>query len=405
VIRILLADDDARLLKTLEGLLSGEGYGVIACESGSEALERALSDVPHLAILDHYMPGMTGREVCLRLRELGAPARVILLTSESRVEQRVAGLDAGADDYILKPFDPDELLARVRAQVRRVKVELPPQEALQSLVDGLRDRDKGVREAAAAGIGRAGGALCFRVLGDLQVTWHGIDVGPVLWYRRQPKALMKLLLLQYERVVSGDAMMDAIWPDLTPDAARANLHVNIQRLRSGMKPFGAERVETVEGGYVLRLRPEDTLDLLDFDRASEEAGRALAAGGVPRDHAERLSELFRGEVLADDPYAEWVIAPRQRVRATFEDILARTAAGLRREGEHGPAAELLRRLLELDPTSEDHAADLADCLLELGDRASAMTVLDRVERHVAEELDAAPGPRVIALRRRLSQAD
>ena len=116
--RILVADDDPQIRDFLKRGLSFEGYAVDLAEDGQQALDLALTNPPDLVILDVMMPGLDGLEVARRLRA-GGEVPILLLTARGATTDKVAGLDAGADDYLVKPFALDELLARVRAHLRR----------------------------------------------------------------------------------------------------------------------------------------------------------------------------------------------------------------------------------------------------------------------------------------------
>lgn len=116
--RILVVDDDPQILSVLKRGLAFEGYGVDTAENGEKALAIARQTPPDLVILDIMMPGLDGIEVTKRLRQ-ASDVPVLLLTAKGTTPDKVAGLDAGADDYLVKPFSLDELLARVRAQLRR----------------------------------------------------------------------------------------------------------------------------------------------------------------------------------------------------------------------------------------------------------------------------------------------
>jgi two-component system, OmpR family, response regulator MprA len=116
--RILVVDDDPQIVSLVKRGLAYEGYTVDAADNGERALSIALQSPPDLVILDIMMPGLNGLEVTKRLRQ-GSDIPVLLLTAKGTVPDRVAGLDAGADDYLVKPFALDELLARVRAMLRR----------------------------------------------------------------------------------------------------------------------------------------------------------------------------------------------------------------------------------------------------------------------------------------------
>src|SRR5215467_4208632 len=120
VSRVLVVEDDARLAATLERMLSAEGHEVEVAGDGLEALKSARRRAPDLAVLDVMLPGLDGVSVCRRLRET-AQFPILMLTALSGTEERVRGLDSGADDYLVKPFAYQELLARVRALLRRTR--------------------------------------------------------------------------------------------------------------------------------------------------------------------------------------------------------------------------------------------------------------------------------------------
>jgi two-component system response regulator MprA len=119
---ILVADDDPKLLKMVRRTLLYEGFAVITASNGRETLEQLQNKSPDVLILDWLMPELDGMQVLIRLREAGAEIPVLMLTARDAVEDRVAGLNRGADDYLVKPFAPSELLARLNALVRRYKI-------------------------------------------------------------------------------------------------------------------------------------------------------------------------------------------------------------------------------------------------------------------------------------------
>lgn len=118
---ILLVEDEIKLARFIELELESEGYRVTVAHDGMSGLSLARESEPDLAILDWMMPGITGVELCRRLRSTGIKIPVILLTAKDEVGDRVTGLDAGADDYLVKPFSIEELLARIRAHLRRTQ--------------------------------------------------------------------------------------------------------------------------------------------------------------------------------------------------------------------------------------------------------------------------------------------
>ena len=118
---ILLVEDEVKLARFVELELSSEGYQISVAHDGIAGLTLARESSPDLAILDWMLPGLPGLELCRRLRATGNKLPVILLTARDEVSDRVAGLDAGADDYVVKPFSIEELLARIRAHLRRTQ--------------------------------------------------------------------------------------------------------------------------------------------------------------------------------------------------------------------------------------------------------------------------------------------
>jgi len=117
--RILIIEDERPMRTALADLLTAEGYRTLAAADGERGLELALAEKPDLILLDIMMPKLDGFAVCAELRRLAVAVPVLMLTAKGQIEDRVNGLDAGADDYLVKPFSTEELLARVRALLRR----------------------------------------------------------------------------------------------------------------------------------------------------------------------------------------------------------------------------------------------------------------------------------------------
>jgi DNA-binding response OmpR family regulator len=117
--RILIIEDETPMRTALADVLAGEGYRPLTAPDGEEGLRKAVEEKPDLVLLDIMMPKLDGFAVCAELRRLEISVPVLMLTAKGQVEDRVSGLDAGADDYLVKPFSTEELLARVRALLRR----------------------------------------------------------------------------------------------------------------------------------------------------------------------------------------------------------------------------------------------------------------------------------------------
>jgi two-component system response regulator MprA len=176
---VLLVDDDASIRRMLERTLVAEGYDVAAVADGGAALAAVERSVPDVLVLDIAMPGLDGLAVTRRLRGKGLALPILLLTARDALEERVAGLDAGADDYLVKPFQSEELSARLRALLRRNR---PPGEQL-AFADLTLDPGSGTARRA----GR-----------DLELT-------------RREAQLLELLLRHARSVVTRELALEEVW--------------------------------------------------------------------------------------------------------------------------------------------------------------------------------------------------
>ncbi|MGI5169640.1 response regulator transcription factor [Spirillospora sp. CA-253888] len=225
--RILVVDDEPAVRESLARSLEFEGYGVDEAADGLAALDRVAAAAPDLIVLDVLMPRMDGLTACRRLRAQGVTTPVLMLTARDMVGDRVTGLDAGADDYLVKPFELDELLARVRALLRRSAISARDAAAGDVLAfDDLR-MDTGTREVT-----RAGRRL------ELTRTEH---------------MLLELFLTHPRQVLTREQILETVWGfDFEP--ASNSLDVYVMYLRRKTEVDGLPRlVHTVRGvGYVLR---------------------------------------------------------------------------------------------------------------------------------------------------------
>jgi len=222
--RLLVVDDDRALRDVLRRSLELAGYEVRLTDSGSGALGEVAAAVPDAVVLDIGLPDIDGLEVCRLLRREGNRVPVLMLTARDAVSDRIDGLDAGADDYLVKPFDIDELKARIRALLRR---------------------------AGADGDGQGG--LSFSEL-KLDSARHGVVVGEeFVELTRTEYQLLELLMLNPRRVLPHSTIYDRVWGyDFGPTSNA--LRVYIGYLRRKLEDAGAtSEIHTVRGvGYALR---------------------------------------------------------------------------------------------------------------------------------------------------------
>jgi two-component system response regulator MprA len=216
--RVLVVDDDPPLRRMLARTLAAEGYDVTVAGDGGAALAEAERTAPDVIVLDVAMPGLDGLSVARRLRGKGLPTPILMLTARDAVPDRVAGLEAGADDYLVKPFAVQELIARLRALTRR------------------------------AGEGLAGG---LRSYADLTLDVDGrraTRAGRAIELTGRESALLELLLRDAGRVVTRERALDEIW-DAAAEANVVDRYVT--RLRRKLGP--PQLIRTVRGtGFTLR---------------------------------------------------------------------------------------------------------------------------------------------------------
>lgn len=225
--RVLVVDDEPALREALQSSLEFEGYRVGVASDGQAALEALERDPYELVLLDVMMPRLDGLTACRRLRAAGNHLPVLMLTARDAVGDRVSGLDAGADDYLVKPFELDELLARVRALLRRGALSTP-----------------------------AAGGDAHLVFGDLRMDTVGREVtraGEPLELTRTEYLLLELLMVHPRQVLTREQILSEVW-GLDFEPSSNSLDVYVMYLRRKTEVGGRPRlIHTVRGvGYVLR---------------------------------------------------------------------------------------------------------------------------------------------------------
>ncbi|MEA2432801.1 MAG: two-component system, OmpR family, response regulator MprA [Actinomycetota bacterium] len=219
--RVLVVDDEPAVRQALKRALSMEGYEVALAEDGNEALKSLMEKPADAVVLDVLMPNTDGLEVSRRLRKMGDDVPILMLTAKDAIEDRVEGLDAGADDYLVKPFALEELFARLRALLRRTST--------------------------------GEGNLSFADLELDRAAYEARRTGRTIPLTRTEFLLLELFMLNPRQVLTRDIIFDRVWGyDFGP--ASNSLEVYIGYLRRKTEAGGEPRlINTVRGvGYVLR---------------------------------------------------------------------------------------------------------------------------------------------------------
>jgi DNA-binding response OmpR family regulator len=224
--RVLIIEDELPMRRALEDCLAAEGYRIISADNGASGLDRALKEQPDLILLDVMMPKLDGFSLCAELRRLERRTPVLMLTAKGFVADRVRGLDSGADDYLVKPFSTDELLARVRALLRRTKREGRSTERLEFddvTIDLARQR-------------------AWRNKKELHLT-------------AKEFAMLRLLADSQGEPVSRERFLDVVWGYAAfPTTRTVDNHIASLRGKIERDPENPKWIKTVHGvGYRLEM--------------------------------------------------------------------------------------------------------------------------------------------------------
>ncbi|MDF2722052.1 MAG: DNA-binding response regulator [Paenibacillus sp.] len=220
--RILIVEDEVNLAEALSHILKKQNYSVDVVHDGQAGLDHAQSGIYDLLLLDIMLPGMDGITILKTIREQGIPTPVIMLTAKGEIPDKIAGLDHGADDYVAKPFSTGELLARIRAALRR-KGEVVPEDALRF----------GDIELSTS---------------NLKLTCKGKELKLIL----KESELLELLMMRKQAVTSKEQMIEKLY-GFDSDAEHNNVEVYVSFLRKKLAFLHSDvRISTIRGvGYVL----------------------------------------------------------------------------------------------------------------------------------------------------------
>jgi DNA-binding response OmpR family regulator len=224
--RILIIEDETPMRTALADVLEGEGYRALAAADGEVGLRKAVAEKPDLILLDVMMPKLDGFAVCAELRRLGHATPVLMLTAKGQIEDRVNGLDVGADDYLVKPFSTEELLARVRALLRRTQ--------------------------------RQGKSPTKLTLGDVEIDLARQTAGrgrKAIHLTAKEFAMLRLLVAAAGEPVSREKFLDVVWGYAAfPTTRTVDTHIGSLRAKLEKNPELPRWLKTVHGvGYRLEL--------------------------------------------------------------------------------------------------------------------------------------------------------
>ncbi|NGZ76440.1 response regulator transcription factor [Saccharibacillus alkalitolerans] len=220
--RILIVEDEEHLAEALSQILKKNNYSVDVVHDGEDGLDYALSGIYDLLLLDIMLPGRDGISILKKVRAEGMAVPVILLTAKGEIPDKIAGLDHGADDYVAKPFSSDELMARIRAAMRR-KGEVMPEDALK--------------------------------FGDLELNASNPKLtvrGKEIKLNPKESELLELLILRKQAVTSKEQIIEKLW-GFDSEAEHNNVEVYVSFLRKKLNFLASDtRIATIRGvGYVL----------------------------------------------------------------------------------------------------------------------------------------------------------
>jgi DNA-binding response OmpR family regulator len=228
--RILIIEDEKPMRTALADLLAAEQFRILTATNGEEGLEKALAEKPDLILLDVMMPRLDGFAVCAELRRLNVQTPLLFLTAKGMVQDRVAGLNAGGDDYLVKPFSTDELIARVRALLRRSRHE----------------------QSAPTEV----------TIGDVTinfVTQTATRTGVRVHFTAKEFSMLRLLVENEGKPISREQFLDLVWGYTAfPTTRTVDNHIASLRAKIESKPEDPEWIQTVHGiGYRLKLQNRD----------------------------------------------------------------------------------------------------------------------------------------------------
>jgi DNA-binding SARP family transcriptional activator len=243
-------------------------------------------------------------------------------------------------------------------------------------------------------------ALCIHLLGPFEVLRDGQLIASREWRSQQTRAILKVLVTRHGHVVTADQLLDLLWPDEEPEAARRRLHVRVSQLRRALGPDDAAAyVLTVEGGYTVNPEADCWIDTWEFESQTGRARRCQEAGDLDQAIAayEMAHSLYRGDFLEEDLYADWTFAERERLRERFLTMLTELAECYAQQGRYRRAVARCHDVLAADPWREAVYVRLMLYHYYAGEQVQALRAYERCRQVLADELDVEPLPATVTL--------
>jgi two-component system LytT family response regulator len=374
--KVMLVDDERLALIKLEKMFhESDGCEVVGTFMiAEEAIKQIEAQRPDAVFIDIHMPEMNGIQATERIREVSPETEIIFVTAHNEYALKAFGLEAL--DYVMKPVSRERLRQTIQRLHRRVKPE-----SLKETPEPL---------------------PLIRCLGMLQIQKPGSEPERLKWRTSKIKELFAYLLHHRQRMVSKDALLELLWPDLDEQKGSANLHTSIHRIRSIFKEAVGEGVLVINYshyGYNLetqRLR----MDTMEWEEELRQL-ESLSLETVTRH--QRVLDLYTGAYFEEDNYS-WAEVERQRLKALWIQHAIQLGRFYSNQDMNTQALAVYHRIQQLDPLSEENALVLMELYARLHDAESVETQYHHIAQMLKQEVGVDPGPEITAWYRQWKQA-
>lgn len=380
--RVLVVDDEPGMLDLVTRALEREGLQVVQANNGTEAIALAKQHALDLIVLDIIMPDVDGIQVCKVLREDPrlASVPVLFLTAKGMIEDKLAAFDAGGDDYVTKPFDLRELLARGQVLIRRSQWSAAPLETAPQLV---------TRRPAPPGTPEEGTQPPFHLqvfaLGPAKVLRDEELISNSDWESVTTKEMF-FLFLEHAGGLRREQVLEIFWSDTTLQRANSNFHSTLHRLRGALSK---DSVLHEDGWYRLNPRLSYEYDVETFERELDVAAELRDDPQQAAQHLRRAISLHQGDFL-EEFFTDWPFFRREVLRNRYVGALVELGNLNVQQGDYTRALDLYREALTRDPYREDALRKIMGCYTLMGNRSMAQRYYQRWRELYEAELDDLP---------------